>query len=130
MDFRLSESSATPLYRQLVDQIRYAIVSGKMRDGDELPAIRVLAERLRINPNTVARAYREFEAVGLVDKRSTAGTYVSSRGSPLTRRAKAELLHQRIDQLLAEAQALGFSLQQLQDAVDARHRRLERLRAV
>ena len=68
-----------------------------------MPPIRVLAERLLINPNTVARAYRELEVAGIVVKRRTAGTFVSDAGSPLARRERLKILTERIDALLAES---------------------------
>ena len=70
----------------------------------------MLAERLLINPNTVARAYRELEVAGVVDKRGTAGTFVSDAGSPLARRERLRILTERIDALLAEARQLGFDV--------------------
>src|SRR5262249_41263100 len=78
--------------------------------GEELPPIRVLAERLLINPNTVARAYRELELAGVVEKRRTAGTYVSDAGSPLARRERLKILSERVDALLAEARQLGVGV--------------------
>jgi GntR family transcriptional regulator len=97
-----------PIWRQIVSQVKLLVASGRLAPGDELPPIRVLAERLTINPNTVARAYRELELAGIVEKRRTAGTYVSAAGSPLARRERRKLLTERIDALLAEARQLGI----------------------
>jgi GntR family transcriptional regulator len=69
-----------------------------------------LAEQLLVNPNTIARAYRELEAAGVVEKRRTAGTYVADNGSPLARKERLKLLNDRIDQLLVEAFQMGFDL--------------------
>ena len=106
MEIHLSESDGVPIYLQIVNQVKYLVAAGRLAAGEELPPIRVLAERLLINPNTVARAYRELEVAGVVEKRRTAGTYVSATRSPLARREKVRLLSDRIDALLAEARQL------------------------
>ncbi len=108
MDIRISPSEGVPIYRQIVNQVKYLIASGRLAEGEELPPIRVLAERLVINPNTVARAYRELELAGVVVKRRTAGTYVSGAGSRLGRRERFKILAERIDTLLAEARQMDI----------------------
>jgi GntR family transcriptional regulator len=80
----------------------------------------VLAERLMVNPNTVARAYRELETAGLVEKRRTAGTYVSDQGSPLARRERVRILTERIDALLAEARQMDVTLDDVVKLVQQR----------
>jgi GntR family transcriptional regulator len=94
-----------------MQQIKYLVASGRLQPGEELPSIRTLAEQLLVNPNTIARAYRELEASGVVEKRRTAGTYVTDNGSPLARKERLKLLNERIDQLLVEAFQMGFDLQ-------------------
>jgi GntR family transcriptional regulator len=106
----LSPNDGVPIYLQIVNQVKYLVASGRLDAGAELPPIRVLAEQLLVNPNTVARAYRELELAGVVEKRRTAGTYVSGAGSPLARREQVKILTQRIDSLLAEARQLNFDL--------------------
>jgi GntR family transcriptional regulator len=88
MQIHISTTDGVPIYQQIVNQVKYLIGSGRLAAGDELPPIRVLAEQLVVNPNTVARAYRELEGAGVVEKRRTAGTYVSDQGSPLARRER------------------------------------------
>ena len=78
-----------------------------------MPPIRTLAEKLVVNPNTIARAYRELEVSGIVEKRRTAGTYVTDQGSPLARRERTKILSDRIDQLLAEAGHMDVSLEEV-----------------
>jgi GntR family transcriptional regulator len=106
MQIHLSRRDGVPTYRQIVNQIKHMIASGRLAPGEELPAIRTLAEQLMINPNTVARAYQVLELDGLVTKRRTTGTYVSGAGSPLARRERLKILAERIDALLAEARQL------------------------
>src|ERR671913_1223704 len=108
MHLRVNPSDAVPIYLQVVNQVKYLVASGRLEPGEELPPIRTLAERLLINPNTVARAYRELEQAGVVTKRRTAGTYVSDAGSPLARRERVKILTERIDALLAEARQMGI----------------------
>ena len=94
-----------PIYQQIVNQVKYLVAAGRLAPGEELPPIRVLAERLIVNPNTVARAYRELEAAGLVTKRRTAGTFVSDAGSPLAQQEKIKILserYQRAKQILTD----------------------------
>ena len=66
MDIHISPHDGVPIYLQIVNQVKYLVASGRLAPGEELPAIRVLAERLLVNPNTVARAYRELEIAGVV----------------------------------------------------------------
>jgi GntR family transcriptional regulator len=107
MQIYISPQDGVPIYLQIVNQVKYLVASGRLAPGEELPPIRVLAEQLVINPNTVARAYRELAGAGVVSKRRTAGTYVSDAGSPLARRERLKILTQRIDALLAEARQMG-----------------------
>jgi GntR family transcriptional regulator len=109
VQLHISTTDGVPIYLQIVNQIKYLAASGRLSPGEELPAIRVLAERLLVNPNTVARAYRELEAAGIVEKRRTAGTYVSDQGSPLARRERIKILTERVDSLLAEANQMDIA---------------------
>jgi GntR family transcriptional regulator len=113
VQIHISPSDGVPIYQQIVNQVKYLVASGRLRPGDELPAIRVLAEQLEVNPNTVARAYRELEVVGVVTKRRTAGTYISDAGSPLARAERLRILTERIDALLAEARQLSFDVDEV-----------------
>ena len=108
MDVHISPNDGVPIYLQIVNQVKYLVASGRLAPGEELPAIRVLALQLQVNPNTIARAYRELELAGVVEKRRTAGTYVSDAGSRLARRERLKIVTERIDALLAEARTLGI----------------------
>lgn len=117
MHIHLSTDSGLPIYLQIVNQVKYLVASGQMAPGDELPSIRALAERLLINPNTVARAYRDLEAAGIVTSRAGAGTRVANMVSPLARRERLRIVRERIDALLAEARQLGFDLDLVLDEI-------------
>lgn len=120
MQLHISPNDGVPIYLQIVNQVKYLVASGRLAPGEELPPIRALAERLVVNPNTVARAYRELEAAGLVATRRTAGTYVADGASPLARRERIRILTQRIDALLAEARQLDVPLDEILDLLRQR----------
>ena len=113
MHVHISTSDGVPIYLQIVNQVKYLVASGRLAPGAELPPIRALAEQLLVNPNTVARAYRELELAGVVTKRRTAGTYVSDAGSPLARRERRRILTERVDALLAEARQMNVGLDEV-----------------
>jgi GntR family transcriptional regulator len=90
--FRLNASSGVPLYLQLMEQVKHAIETGALRPGEQLPAIRKLAEDLVVNPNTVVRAYRELEHEGIVELRRGSGAFIAESvvgRSKLMRKAQA-----------------------------------------
>jgi len=115
-------TDGVPIYRQIVNQVKYLIASGRLVPGDELLPIRVLAEQLLINPNTVARAYRDLETAGILTSRRGAGTYVSDRGSPLAREERNRILSERIDGLLAEAEQMDIGIDKVIDLVHSRNK--------
>jgi GntR family transcriptional regulator len=125
MQIHLSKNDGVPVYLQIVRQVKYLVAAGRLAPDEELPPIRALADQLVINPNTVARAYRELETAGVVYKRGTAGTYVSAAGSPLARRERLKILAGRIDALLAEARQMGVGLDELLDLVRRRDQGLK-----
>lgn len=120
MRIHISASDGIPIYLQIVNQVKYLVASGRLAPGEELPPIRVLAEKLIVNPNTVARAYRELEASGVVEKRRTAGTFVSEAGSPLARRERLKIVTERVDALLAQARQLGIGVQEIVELIARR----------
>jgi GntR family transcriptional regulator len=106
----ISSNDGVPIYVQIVNQVKHQVAAGRLMPGEEIPPIRVLAEQLVINPNTVARAYLELERAGVVTKRQGSGTYVSETPSSLSRREKLKVLAQRADSLLVEAGHLGIEM--------------------
>ena len=77
--FSLDPENGVPIYRQIIQQIEYAILSGRMKAGDRLPTIRSLAVELKTNPNTIARAYSELEILGILQTQVGSGTYISDK---------------------------------------------------
>ena len=121
MQIHISPTDGVPIYLQIVNQVKYLVAAGRLAAGEELPPIRTLAEQLTINPNTVARAYRELELAGIVTKKRTTGTYVSDARSPLARRQRLRILTERIDALLAEAQQMDVGIDELIDLIHERN---------
>jgi GntR family transcriptional regulator len=121
VQIHIATNDGVPIYLQIVNQIKYLVASGRLAPGEELPPIRTLAEQLLINPNTVARAYRELESAGVVEKRRTAGTYVSDQGSPLARRERMKILADRLDALLAEARQMDIPFDDVMKLAQRRH---------
>ena len=120
MQIQIAPGDGVPIYVQIVNQVKFLIATGRLAPGEELPPIRALAERLLINPNTVARAYRELELAGAVTKRRTAGTYVSESASPLDGAERLAIVAGRVDALLAEARQLGIGLDELLELIRGR----------
>src|SRR5690606_2011755 len=114
MDINIDLTNGVPIYRQIVNQVKYLIASGLLRPGEELPPIRTLALQLKVTPNTIVKAYDELEASGIVHKRRGAGTYVSEARSLLAHRERRRIIEQRIDALLAEAHQLNFTLDDIE----------------
>jgi GntR family transcriptional regulator len=120
VQIRISPSDGVPIYLQIVNQVKYLVSSGRLQPGEELPPIRVLAEKLVVNPNTVARAYRELEVAGVVVKRRTNGTYVSDTRLRLPRQERIKIVTDRVDTLLTEARQMDVSLEQVIELIHER----------
>lgn len=124
MIFRINQSAGVPLYIQLMEQVKHAVELGALREGDQLPAIRKVAEDLVINPNTVVRAYRELEHEGVLELKHGSGAYIRStaaKRAPLIEKAQA-IVESAIDRLTA----LGLTVEELRRVFESR---LAQLRA-
>ena len=107
--FHVHPESGEPIYFQLIRQIKHAVASGLMNSGDQMPTVRDLAAQLVINPNTVARAYRELVRDGVLTATQGGGTFVKMEPQPLVRTERERRLEPFVQQLIAEAQVLGIS---------------------
>jgi GntR family transcriptional regulator len=110
--------SSTPLYAQIAARIRVAIATGELRAAAPLSSVRDLAARLRVNPATIAQAYRELEAEGFVEIRHGAGTYVRELAPGRRTRERARQAKALVERLLADARRMGVSLDELREAID------------
>lgn len=115
MIIKIDPASPKPVYRQVIDQVKYAVASGRLREGDRLDPIRDLAAATRVNRNTIARAYQELEREGVIRSRSGQGSFVGGGGLAPHRGEACRILGERIDELLA----LAHQFQLDEDAVRA-----------
>lgn len=106
MFFKIDFKSGKPVYLQLVDQIRLAAAAGKLRAGEPLPSIRPLAEELRVNRNTIAKAYAELESQGVIETLPGKGCFLKENNSPFTKPVRQKLLLAEIDEAVVMAHHL------------------------
>jgi len=106
MRFLLNFKSGTPVYLQLVDQVKRAAASGALVAGEALPSIRPLAEELRVNRNTVAKAYAELESQGVIESLAGKGCFVTARETPFKKDVRRKLIAETIDQAVVHAHQL------------------------
>jgi GntR family transcriptional regulator len=109
VDITINLTDGVPIYRQIVNQIKYLVASGLLRPGEELPPIRTLALQLKVTPNTIVKAYGDLEHSGVIHKRQGSGTFVSEGRPQLAIRERRRVIGQRIDALLVEAHQLNFN---------------------
>lgn len=118
MRWHVNPHSGVPLYVQIEEQVKTAIASGVLEEGDRLPTVRELALELTINPNTVARAYRELERAGFIDTTPGRGTFVKAvKAPPMSEEERRRRLSSVVDVMLTEARALGFDEDDVVEAV-------------
>jgi GntR family transcriptional regulator len=108
--FRLSLESGVPVYRQIMDQVRGGMASGSLSAGDQLPTVRQLAVDLAINPNTVARAYRELELGGLLETHQGTGSFISAQKIKRGDAERERQLAQIVGDCVSRAGAMGFTV--------------------
>jgi GntR family transcriptional regulator len=106
MILQINFRSGMPIYLQIVDQVRAIAASGALRPGEALPSIRPLAEELRVNRNTVAKAYAELESQGVIETLPGRGCFLKENQSALRKKVRRELLIEHIDQVIVQAHHL------------------------
>ncbi|WP_047999811.1 GntR family transcriptional regulator [Lactiplantibacillus herbarum] len=112
-------TNGAPYYEQLVMQIKQQIVQGSLQPGDKLPSIRAMAAELHLNPNTVSKTYQLLESQRAVYTVKGKGTFVSESTTTTVNQGEIDTVHERLQNLLTEAQFLGVTEQQLQEWVTA-----------
>jgi GntR family transcriptional regulator len=119
MNIGVDFESGVPIYMQLVDRIKQMAVTGQLQPGQQLPTIRQLAADLRINYNTVGRAYAILDQDGVISTQQGRGTFVTSRLSEeQIQRMRLDKLRSMIGQIVREALVLGYSPQEIKDIVE------------
>lgn len=120
MVIQINYKSGKPVYLQIVEQIKYAAASGNLKSGEPVPGIRPLAEKLRINRNTVAKAYQELEREGIVDTRAGKGCFISDNHSPLKKSFRQQVLNEAIDAAIVQAHHFQISDEELLEQIKKR----------
>jgi len=129
MQFQLNFKSGKPVYLQMVDQVKAAAASGAVRAGEPLPSIRPLAELLRVNRNTVAKAYAELESQGVIETIAGKGCFVRANDTPYKKTVRLELLTQVVDEAVVQAHHLQVARGELVRLVEERFETFEQARA-
>jgi len=125
MIFQLNFKSGKPVYLQVVDQVKAAAASGAIRPGEALPSIRPLAEELRVNRNTIAKAYSELESLGVVETQPGRGCFLKENNGAVRKEVRRRLLIAEIDQTLVQAHHLQVSRKELLELIHERLAALE-----
>ena len=119
MHFSLDLSDGTPIYRQIIRQIEYAIMSGKLNSGDKLPTIRSLAVELKTNPNTIAKAYGELEIRGILATQVGSGTFISEKKPELEDNGHDRRIKELLGRFIHDMQGLGVAKRELSAMITA-----------
>ncbi|MGQ9607331.1 MAG: GntR family transcriptional regulator [Thermogutta sp.] len=114
MFLQIDPGDAAPIYEQISRQIQFAVASGSLGPGDRVPSVRELARRLAVNPNTVARAYRELQALGILDARRGLGLAVAPDAVDRCRDQRGRWIRERLAQVVGEALRAKVSARQIQ----------------
>ncbi len=129
MFVQLNFKSGKPVYLQMVDQIKAAAASGALQPGESLPSIRPLAEQLRVNRNTVAKAYAELEAQGVIETAAGKGCFLKQNNSPFRHSVRQQLLTEDIDAAIVQAHHLQVPRPEFLELVHERLDDFEKKRA-
>ena len=122
---QINFKSGKPVYLQVVDQIKAAAASGALQPGEALPCIRPLAEELRVNRNTIAKAYSELESLGVIETVPGKGCFLKGNQSPLRKDVRRKMLIEEIDQAVVQAHHLQVPRQEFLQLVNERINALE-----
>ncbi|MCX7045378.1 MAG: GntR family transcriptional regulator [Candidatus Sumerlaeota bacterium] len=128
MLFALDSNSPKPVYQQIMDQVKYAVAAGRLREGDRLDPIRDVAIQTRVNRNTIARAYLELEREGVIRTRAGQGSFISSEGPGLGRVRARKILADQMDDLLAQARQFQLSEAEFLEILEQRLTKVQLMR--
>ncbi|MDR2194458.1 MAG: GntR family transcriptional regulator [Treponema sp.] len=118
--FSLDTASGTPIYRQIIRQIEYAILSERLKTGDRLPTIRALAVELKINPNTIAKAYSELEILGILTTQVGSGTFISDKKPEARNDVRNRKIQEVLGRFMQELKNLGVEKNELLELIQER----------
>jgi len=117
-DIQIAPNSSVPIFKQIVDQVRLAVATGAVDAGHQLPSVRALAQRLVVNPNTVARAYADLTREGFLDTQQGKGVFIAPQRQVYTKAERLRRLEGPLDEFVRQALSLGFEAEELYQAVD------------
>ena len=110
IDFKLDPKSGVPFYRQIIDQIRYGVATGSLNVGEQLPTVRALAVALKVNLNTVSKAYRELEIQNILETQQGTGTFIGSISVQISDEERQSKLATICEEFLSIAASYGFGI--------------------
>jgi len=113
INFTLDYSSGVPVYRQIIDQIRFGIVSGQLKLGEQLPTVRALAVELKVNLNTVSKAYKELEIKDILETQQGSGTFINKTEFVVQEKEREDKLTEICTQFSSIAFSYGFNLDEI-----------------
>ena len=129
MELRIDPDNAVPIYLQIVHSIKHQVATGRLKPGEQLPTVRELATDLRINPNTVARAYDQLDGDNVITTQQGRGTYVRERpDNAHLSRVRQEQLKAMMDGVIGKAMSTGYTVDEIREAFDAQIARWTRMK--
>ena len=114
----INTGSPTPIYKQITNQVRLAVATGKLAVADQLPSVRAMAEDLVVNPNTVARAYTDLAREGMIESRPGRGVFITRKRKMFTREEGRRRLEPLLENLIGEAMVMDFTREELREAFE------------
>lgn len=119
--FVLDPKTGTPFYRQIIDQIRFGIAKGELKIGEQLPTVRALAVELKVNLNTVAKAYKELEIQNILTTQQGTGTFISKTDFQISEKEKENKLQEICNELCTIALSYGFTIDDIINHLKKHH---------
>ena len=119
IDFKLDPKAGVPFYRQIIDQIKFGIATGNLKVGEQLPTVRALAVELKVNLNTVSKAYKELEIQNILETHLGSGTFIGDSDLKITPKQKQEKLHSICREFLTISSSYGFTVTDLINELNA-----------
>ena len=113
MHIKVNPENGIPLYLQIIKQVKYLVACGALKSGDQLPPVRDLAMQLRINPNTVARAYHELRHEKIITSKWGEGTFISEEVTKIAESEKKKIIAEILDQAIHQAASLGLTKEEI-----------------